>query len=107
MALLQEVLRARDVLKPGASLFPPRARAIKMRAPLPHRHAGPTIRPRLHRVTMKNVTIDSLGEHEISQRLDRIRIVEPTTMLRTWPRGERFRADDRPSINVADRRREL
>ena len=60
----------------------------------------------LHGVAVKNIAIDAEAENLVAEGLDRVRIVQPAAM-RAGCRGERLRADNRSSINVADRRSEL
>jgi len=104
-ALLQEKLAVRDVINPRLALLPPRLRALEMKTPLAHRHARPAVRPRLHRVTMKNVAVQALAINQVAEGLERIRIVLPAAGLGSC--GERFRADNGFAVNVRDGRREF
>ena len=61
-------------------------RVRQVNAPLAHRHARPAIRPRLHGVAMEDAEVQTLAEHQVTERLERIRIILPAPVL--GPRGE-------------------
>ena len=102
--LLQQVLAARLILQPVLPLVPPRHRAFKVCAPLPHRHAGVVgrVRPRLVAVAVVDHAVDAAAIHAVSLRLDRVGIFQPLAAVGRG--GERLRPRVLAPVHVRHRR---
>ena len=87
-SLLEQVLATGDVVNPSRALIPPSVGPLEVDSPRPHAHPGLAVQPRLMGVAVEDKSIHTQAELLITQRLQRIGIVLPSSGLSD--RGERF-----------------
>src|SRR5678815_3252334 len=92
------MLAASQVLMPGGRLLPPGLGALIMLSPGTHHHPRTALRhPRLHRVAVKNKTVDPLTKSTVTQSFERSGMFQPAFVI---VRRECFSSNNSFTVNV-------